>query len=308
MANMNAGVVFGLIGIIASAVAYLSGEFPPLWCITAFFASVVAALAFAALPASGAGKGAAAKGGKKVIPSKKVVKKAEVKKEQEDDDDEDEDDDEEEEEKEIGLSLDPTNVLPTGSRRQSKVPGKYNDSTIQATLPTKRPSTAPSSSPLKAKGKKSPAKKDSDIFIVDRIVDRRILNGQVLYYVKWKGYAMDQATWEPLKNLDKVMDLVEEFDEAADSQKKAPPSSSKRKSTSRGSAFRSPSPKKAPAPRKSVTKAKATPSKAEASPKKASPAPKRSTRKSTAPKSPAKKESSPKKASPVKTRRSTRGN
>ena len=31
--------------------------------------------------------------------------------------------------------------------------------------------------------------------------------------MKWKGYSLDESTWEPVKHLKNVMDLVDEFEE-----------------------------------------------------------------------------------------------
>lgn len=51
---------------------------------------------------------------------------------------------------------------------------------------------------------------------------------QVLYLVKWKGYGDDQNTWEPLRNLGNVIDLVQRFDAVKDKENEA--SNSRRKS------------------------------------------------------------------------------
>jgi hypothetical protein len=33
-----------------------------------------------------------------------------------------------------------------------------------------------------------------------------------MYKIKWEGYSKNEATWEPLKNLDKITDMIEDFD------------------------------------------------------------------------------------------------
>lgn len=45
---------------------------------------------------------------------------------------------------------------------------------------------------------------------VEKVLDKRFRKGRAEYFVKWKHY--DETTWEPLKNLGNVEDLLEEFD------------------------------------------------------------------------------------------------
>ena len=54
----------------------------------------------------------------------------------------------------------------------------------------------------------------SDRFEVERIIDRKTEGRRIMYCVKWKGYAMRDATWEPRTNLmQDCPSLVREFDE-----------------------------------------------------------------------------------------------
>ena len=53
---------------------------------------------------------------------------------------------------------------------------------------------------------------DNDIYYIERILDRRKVNGRLEYKIKWEGYPMSQSTWEPLENLKTAMELVEEYD------------------------------------------------------------------------------------------------
>ena len=53
---------------------------------------------------------------------------------------------------------------------------------------------------------------DNDIYYIERILDRRNVNGRLEYKIKWEGDPMSQSTWEPLENLKTAIELVEEYD------------------------------------------------------------------------------------------------
>jgi hypothetical protein len=48
---------------------------------------------------------------------------------------------------------------------------------------------------------------------VETILDKRILRKKPQYLIKWLGYPLHEATWEPLDHLKNAMDKVKEFEE-----------------------------------------------------------------------------------------------
>ncbi|CAF0911749.1 unnamed protein product [Adineta steineri] len=56
-------------------------------------------------------------------------------------------------------------------------------------------------------------------FIVEKILDRKVQNGEVYYFLKWKGFNESENTWEPEINLD-CPELIADYHKRLNAQPK----------------------------------------------------------------------------------------
>ncbi|KFY31286.1 hypothetical protein V493_01241 [Pseudogymnoascus sp. VKM F-4281 (FW-2241)] len=63
--------------------------------------------------------------------------------------------------------------------------------------------------PPKKNEKNEPAKDEE--YEVERVLDTRFNNGELKFYVLWKGFSIEEATWEPRSNLDNSKEAIDEY-------------------------------------------------------------------------------------------------
>lgn len=62
------------------------------------------------------------------------------------------------------------------------------------------------------KFKCSSKKNNGQFYVVEKIINKKIKNGNTFYMVKWENYKDEECTWEPMQNLLTARDLIDDYE------------------------------------------------------------------------------------------------
>lgn len=71
----------------------------------------------------------------------------------------------------------------------------------------------------KTSSQKNTISNHQNMFLVEKILSKRILNKKVEYLVKWKNYTIEESTWEPIANLRNIQSKIDLFEKENENEK-----------------------------------------------------------------------------------------